>query len=416
MGEHVNMTLMTSAAVGSLNLVLADDGNVWRYQDGVYLPDGMKEAEHYVKEELGSEVKLRHIHEIRGLLTSGRLGMVLDQANSLDYLNVRNGLYEWGTGKMHAHTPDHFYTYQLPHYWDNKAVCPIIDASLERALPDPHDREVFWEWAGYCLLPGNRYKKALILYGSGDTGKTVALHVLTNLMGKANVSAVPLQDLADNRFAAVQLVGKLANIADDIGDASVRQSGRFKAITGNGAIMVEAKGLPAFSYTVPAKLIYAANDLPGTADMSDAYFGRWHIIPFAVPVTPQERRTGIFDEVAAPDEMAGALVRAVAGAHRILARGSIAVSDSMRATVDEYREDADSVVAWLGEHVTTGEGSWCSRPDAYASFRAFAEGERRGIMKAPTFYKRLRAAGVSECKKGQVRGFGMVLSGQKGSF
>ena len=52
--------------------------------------------------------------------------------------------------------------------------------------------------------------------GRGRNGKTVFLNVLQALAGSDNISSVPLQVLAENRFAAAELVGKLGNICGDI--------------------------------------------------------------------------------------------------------------------------------------------------------------------------------------------------------
>ncbi len=402
MSTQISVPAMALAARTHLALVKASDHRLWRYGAGVYLPDGQAEAESYLLDELGAEARSAHVHELRTLLGAGRVGMDLAAANLPDYLNVRNGLYEWETGELHPHTPHHFYTYQVPHLWKPGATCPRIDAFLERALPDEGERDLFWQWASYCLVPGNRLKRALLLQGRKDAGKTVAIHILKTLLGAGNVSSVSLQDIGDNRFASAELVGKLANIADDLSDTSVKASGRFKAITGNGSVMCERKGKDGFSAVIGAKLIFTANDLPGTGDMSDAYFGRWHVLKFENVVEQGQQDAGIWEAVTSPEEMEGALQRAVAtppGQHGFRVPASVVAAGAA------YQSDADSVFGWLDQQCTRDEGAWTERGALYAAFTRWAEGERRAVMKAPTFYNRLRNADVGEAKRRGANGF-----------
>lgn len=409
--KTISVALLAEAATAELSLVKANDGNVWRYDGaGRYLPDGLAEAEQFALDQLGAERRSAHVHELRTLITAGRETMDLSAGNCPDYLNTRSGLYEWATGTLHPHTSAHFYTYQLPHYLRPDATCPRIDAFLLRALPDEGERTLFWQWLGYCLVPGNKYKRALMIEGRKDAGKTVAIHIMKHLLGGANVSAVSLQDISDHRFAVAELVGKLANIADDLSDTAIKASGKFKAITGNGPVMCEVKGGKPFFHVLEAKLVFTANDLPGTGDMSDAYFGRWHILSFRNVIPAKEQDTGIWNAVTAPEEMEGALVKAIAAAHSLAASG-FAVPESVASAVQDYREDADSVVAWLNEDTSAdGPDDFTSRREAYSAFIRFAEAEHRGVMKAPSFYKRLRHAGVPEMPRNGVRGFRIRVS------
>jgi putative DNA primase/helicase len=52
--------------------------------------------------------------------------------------------------------------------------------------------------------------------GSGDNGKSVFLKLLKMFLGSENVSHASLQELSDDRFAAADMYGKLANICADL--------------------------------------------------------------------------------------------------------------------------------------------------------------------------------------------------------
>ena len=64
--------------------------------------------------------------------------------------------------------------------------------------------------------------------GIGANGKSVLINILISMLGKQNVSSVPLQKLINDRFAAAELYGKLGNFCADISEQELRYLGEFK--------------------------------------------------------------------------------------------------------------------------------------------------------------------------------------------
>jgi phage/plasmid-associated DNA primase len=111
---------------------------------------------------------------------------------------------------------------QLPVDWNPKATCPRIDRFLWEVIP-PDALDLVLEVIGYATYPANPYRVAVLLLGPGRNGKSILLRVLAALLGPENVSAMPLQVLAENRFASAELLGKLANIGGDLDAREVRR-------------------------------------------------------------------------------------------------------------------------------------------------------------------------------------------------
>lgn len=78
------------------------------------------------------------------------------------------------------------------------------------------DVSIMWELIDYCLYRGYPFQKAFMFVGEGANGKSTLLAAIREFLGRENVSAVELQTLAENRFAAARLDGMLANIAPDL--------------------------------------------------------------------------------------------------------------------------------------------------------------------------------------------------------
>jgi hypothetical protein len=62
-------------------------------------------------------------------------------------------------------------------------------------------------------------EKMLLVVGLGGNGKSVLLKILERTLGRENVSAVALEDFA-NEFRLAATVGKLVNIVPEIGDVA----------------------------------------------------------------------------------------------------------------------------------------------------------------------------------------------------
>ena len=151
--------------------------------------------------------------------------------------------------------------------------------------------ELVLEVIGYATYPANPYRVAVLLLGPGRNGKSILLRLLTALLGPENVAAMPLQVLAENRFAPAELLGKLANVCGDLDAREVRRSDQFKIITGGDEVFVERKFGHPFKFTPFALPVFSANEAPISSDQSEAWFDRWLIIPIGAFASPRRRPT-----------------------------------------------------------------------------------------------------------------------------
>jgi hypothetical protein len=131
------------------------------------------------------------------------------------YIAMQNGLLDAekaiaGESDCFPHTPLWFSAVALDYGFDPQAECPKWLAFLERNLEaDPQRISILQEFFGYCFQPDTSYHKFLLIVGEGQNGKSVACSVLESLLGKDNVSNVPLE-LFGMRFQLNDTQGKLA--------------------------------------------------------------------------------------------------------------------------------------------------------------------------------------------------------------
>ena len=142
---------------------------------------------------------------------------------------------------------------------------------------------VLFEIIGYTLYPGVKFKKAFMLLGGTDAGKTTFIKLVKDLLGESNYSAEPVGKLfnPNNRFEEINLFHKLANLTSETKEYSIDDIDRFKRLTGGDPITADVKFKKPITFTPYAKLIVASNKLPDVKDRNDnAFWRRWLIVEF----------------------------------------------------------------------------------------------------------------------------------------
>jgi P4 family phage/plasmid primase-like protien len=391
-------------------LRLGVDGRIYHYRSGVYRPDGDTLVRARVRELLGQRFRKRHMEEVLSYLRAAFPD--IGQQSPAGLLNLHSGLLNLNTKEISDHSPDLLSTVQLPVDWNPKATCPRIDRFLWEVIP-PDALDLVLEVIGYATYPANPYRVAVLLLGPGRNGKSILLRVLAALLGPENVSAMPLQVLAENRFASAELLGKLANIGGDLDAREVRRSDQFKIITGGDVIYAERKFGHPFQFTPFALPIFSANEAPISSDQTDAWFDRWLIIPMERRFTEDEADPFLAAKLTTSAELSGLLVRAVDALQRLMARGRFERPESVSKAGDLYRDKLDTVRGFVAEACVIGPSYWTPRPAVYAAYRGWCRGSGRLPVSAEHFNDHLRSnypMRVSESTRRGNRGWqGLAL-------
>jgi len=311
---------------------------------------------------------------------------------------LRNGILDLKKMELKPFTPDIFVLNQLPVYFDPNADCPNIKKFISEVV-SPADAMVLQELTGYCLWRRYPIHKAFMLLGEGRNGKTTFLNLLKALLGEENVSAIALQDLS-NRFAAADLYGKLANICDDISDKDLKNTSRFKELTGKSFIRAERKFRPPFHFVNSAKLIFSANKLPRSSDDTNAFFSRWIIIPF-----PNKFEEGVnadpdlLEKLTTPQELSGFLNWALKGLQRLRKNGKFSYSKTVNQVRAYMIKLSDSVLAFINERIVFDPKNEIPKQRLYSEYVAYCKNEQLVAVDYQTFCKRvLRTRRVSETR------------------
>ena len=387
------------------HLRVGHDERLYRFSGGVYLPDGDRFAKQKCRVLLDNRFKKRHTDEVLAWLRAHPI--TIPEQPSPDTINCRNGLLCWQRGELRPHTHEVPSIVQVPVAWKPGAECPRINRFLEEVLP----ADAIWfihELIGYALYPGNPMRKAILLHGYGRNGKSVLLNLIRALAGAKNCSAVSLQALGENRFAAAEMFGKLANIAGDLDARAIKRSDTFKMLTGGDSITAERKFCQPFEFTPFALPLFSANEFPFSADQTDAWFDRWIVIPFERRFTEAQADPRLLQKLTTAEELSGLLELAVTGLMRLMDRGRFDIPESVKNTGDNYRSKLDTVRAFVEEECELSRDAEVNRSVLYQTYSRWCKEGGKYPVKDSNFYDSLTRNYPGQIESGKRHGTRMM--------
>lgn len=191
-------------------------------------------------------------------------------------IKLENGyLYD---GKFYPYQFNGFTPYSIDIVYDPDAE-PVkeIDDYLDMlSNGDPNYRDLILEVIATPLITNFDFKRHLakffVFVGKGGNGKGTLLEIITKILGAKNISANSINELADERYVST-LVGKLANLGDDIIDEPIRRKEMkiLKNLSTGDRIQIRRLYENAVSVKLMPTLIFTSNHILKTFDKDYSY-------------------------------------------------------------------------------------------------------------------------------------------------
>lgn len=329
------------------NHIIKINGQLHIYKDGIYV-DG------------SSEIEAEMIKNIPNLNRQKRSEVLsyLDvliredtEPSSANYIAFKNGIYNIATDQLEDFNPGIVITNKIDYEYDPTAYSEITDRTLDKlACNDETVRALLEEAIGYCFYRRNELRKCFILTGDKQNGKSTYLAMVEALLGRKNIASLDLKELGD-RFKTAELVNKLANIGDDIGDEFIANPAIFKKLVSGNPVNVERKGTNPFDFGNFAKFLFSANNIPRIKDKSGAVMSRLIIIPFDARFTVDDPD---FDpyikyKLIQEEPMQYLINVGIAGLKRVLANRRFTTSQRVQKELEEYEENNNPILLFFKE-------------------------------------------------------------------
>ena len=317
------------------------------YKDGVYVL-----GDNYIEAKMIKHISNLNQQKRKEVLSYLNL-LIKDNAlpSDANFIAFKNGIFNLDTKTLELFTPDVVITNKINYNYNPNAYSEVADNALDKlACKDPNIRALLEEVIGYCFYRRNELRKAFILTGEKNNGKSTYLDMISQLLGNENTTALDLGELGD-RFKTAELFGKLANIGDDIGDEFIANPAIFKKVVSGDRVNAERKGKDPFDFACYAKQLFSANSIPRIKDKSGAVIDRLIIVPFDAEFTKDDPDYDpyIKYKLRADDVMEYLILLGLNGLERVLKMQGFTTSDKVIKNIKEYEETNNPILMFFRE-------------------------------------------------------------------
>lgn len=212
------------------------------------------------------------------------------------------------------------------------------------------------EFCGYILMPHAHYKKALLVYGDKDTGKSVFASLVTLVIGLEKVCSIPLNRMSD-QSALAPIKNKQLILETDLPKDSLIADGGFKQIVSGGdPIQINEKYKKQQTIIPAAKILMVTNNLPRITDTTNAVFDRLLMLKFNNVVAKEDQDPELLAKLESEKE--GVLLWMLNGARDIYMRkGVFTESDRAIKARNDYSEEENPLNLFMSENYVRSVGN-----------------------------------------------------------
>jgi len=351
-----------------LTIECVKQNEIYVYEDGIYAEKGRAVIKRETEEMCGPFGGTNIINEVLAKVERSKLIEREEMVKApIEEICLDNGVLNLKTRVLTPHTPDKVFIRKLPLDYDDKADISIFLDFLSETLYEK-DLNICQEWFGYCLWRKYHEKKALIMIGPRDTGKTVVLNTLSNFLGEKNISTVDLHEMGSDKFATERLYEKYANINDELTSDDLKDVSKFKKATGNSILTAEPKFKTAYSFHSFAKLTFATNKMPtlkGTMEDPESYYSRWMVFDFDNIVAEGDKNKNLVDDINTKKEMSGILNWALDGLARLMKNGRFSDDNTWEDIQHIMKTSGKSVFSFMANVIEKDNDGFIDNGDLY---------------------------------------------------
>lgn len=363
---------------------------MWIYKNGIYTPNGKTYIKELCRKILEENFTVKFVNEV---LNKIEPDTYIDQdkffnCESSDEIAVENGILNIFTRELTTFSPEKIFFNKIPIFYNPDETCENIDMFFKDILKEKEDSKVMYELIGYSLMKDYRFEKAFMFVGNGRNGKGKTLLLMKKFLGGENCVGIPLSQLIPSSTSVCELHGRLLNLAGDLSNTDLKNTGMFKQLTGRDLITAKRKYLKDLFFTNYAKLVFACNDLPRVYDLSVGFWSRWVVLEFPYTFVKKEayelldddekKVHKIMDEdiitkISKPEEMSGLLNKALDGLDRLLKNKDFAYTKGTKDVKDMWIRKSDSFTAFCYDCVTEDYSASVTKKDLRKRFHKYCK-------------------------------------------
>jgi P4 family phage/plasmid primase-like protien len=341
-----------------------DNEEIWYYEKGVYTPQGITKIKKILQDQeaIKETICSNFVSEVVQSIIRKTYIKREDFEAPINLICVGNGVYDLNTAALIEHSPDYYFKSKIETNFIEDADCPEIKKFIKSVVEEKYHSLMF-EIPAYLLYRKYSIQKAIMLNGTNDNGKSVYIRLLEKFIGQKNYSSEELQEICHSTFSKAELFGKLMNSCADLPATIMEDTGDFKKLTAFDTISAQRKFGQPFQYNNYAKLIFSANEVPESKDLTDAFFKRWIIIDFpykfVVGLKEEEIKDNlkiadpkIIEKITTQQELEGLLRESLRRITSLIENGCYSVNPPVNEIKQRYLIKSNSAVVFIETELT----------------------------------------------------------------
>jgi P4 family phage/plasmid primase-like protien len=351
--------------------VTDDNKKIMWFNSKYWRDNGEELIRDMVQKILGDSSCLKHKNEVISCIKDCmELQIEREQLDADKYkIGLQNGVFDLQTQQLLPFDKQYFITSLFPINYNVLAKCEKFKQFLPEIL-EAKDILVIQEMFGYCFLKDYPLAVIFFLVGIGRNGKSTLLNVLIRMLGKCNVSNVPMQSLCDDNFSKIDLYRKHANIISDLSAKELEHTGPLKQLSGEDQIRGRNLYEKAMNFFNFAKLISAMNEIPVCHDNTLAWMQRCACIEFPNQFLDGAEGTDphIIDKMTTQEEIDGIFLWCMDGLKRLFEKKSFSPHNNLNDMEKFIAQTKNSILQFVREHIRNKPGNEILKDDVYKSF------------------------------------------------
>ncbi len=356
-----------------ITVLVKSSEQIYIFEGGIYVPFSKGGLGVILESLIGKYCKNNVVDEVFGKIKriTGINFNAFEQI-PLELIPLDNGVYNIKTQEFLPPNPKYYFTFKIPVKYYPEAKCPLWDKFVEETVM-PCDIIPLQRWFGFCLYRRYSFKKALLLVGEKDTGKTVTGSVLCKMIGEPNISGLSLQKLSSGEyFAMATLHRKHLNFFDELKAQDLTDPGGLKIATGGGMMTGEIKHGEMFNFWNFAKIMFCCNKIPTLRAAQDsAYTSRWLLFPFLNQVSKEELDEKLLTKL--EEELSGILNWSLVGLKTLLEGQSFGYTRTEDEVFAIMNSHSNPLFAFVVDCLENVEGSKITKEEMYEFYSAWCE-------------------------------------------
>lgn len=268
---------------------------------------------------------------------------------------VNNGIYNRQTKSLEPFRSKYIITSKIVTDYNPKAKNPKkyfdVDAFiLQLAEDDEEVATLLWQVVNESINPNFTRKKIGFLYGEGNTGKGTFQQLLINLIGQSNIASL-LPDQFQDKFKPYALLGKTANLGDDISNRYIEDLSNLMSVATGDSIQIEQKYGGTIAVNLKLFCLFSTNEMPKTRNKSTGWYRRLLLIPFNAEFSKLGENTKIKTEyIYNKGVLEYVLKKAIEQEF-----DEFITPQAVRSLISEYKNENDFIAAYISdEYIPSG--------------------------------------------------------------